>query len=199
MCVACLKDKWCIINVCIAFPDVVFLRILSSSFQHVNLNFPKVLQKPAVRPESGFWVEGAAPSQDRTELNWDRWILLRYLYVSEHLVLFWGVRILVLLHYYWVKDWTGLLPWPAAKAGDVWLLCLCWPLQPSAFLKDWTKLLKIHTGAPEWFYYVFEWWDLSFDSECWKSFKIPYVTLICSALLSYISVRLAPEWGQPSL
>lgn len=144
--------------------------IFSSGFQHVLLGseFPKSSPKNLlwVRPESGFWVEGAAPFQDRTELNWEIWLWC--LYMSEHFLLFQGVRIFVLIHYYWVKGWTGLLSCAAGTVGDVWLLHLCWPLQPSTFFKDWTKLLKVHTGTSEWFYYVFEWWDLSFDSECWK-------------------------------
>lgn len=59
--------------------------------------------------------------------------------MSEHFLLFQGVRILVLIHCYWVKGWIGLLHWPAGKVGDVWFLCLCRPLQPSTFLKDRTK------------------------------------------------------------
>lgn len=179
---------WCIYSLswCNIF------KIFSSSFQHVLLGyeFPKSSPKSLlwVRPESGAWVEGAAPFLHRTELNWDIQIWLSCLYMSEHFLVFQGVRNFILIHYYWVKGWTGLLPCPAGTVGDVWLPCLCWPLQPSTFLKDWTKILKVHTGTSEWCFWVMR-------PELWFWVIDPICDINLQCLLSYINGRLAPEWG----
>lgn len=90
-----------------------------------------------------------------------------------------------------IIGWKALQVSYPGKVGDVCLLCLMLTFTTLIhFLDNWTKLLKVRTGAtsaPEWFYYGFDWWDLSFHSEWYESFEIPYVTLICSSHIPSIS------------